>query len=317
MANFLNKKNISDKGYDGNENEQNALSKRIAKFPVFVVIALVIVAIITGSIFYYNYNNNSLRMFVNSSSQVFDCGSFDYHISASINNSVCMDYTGSMEFDYKKQTLSSSYHAVYPDYEYDAVVFAENSKAYRGNYYNGKWSVSDYTSNTLDFFDFYNDYRKGRFDAGAALRFTDMTKDFNADQFEKSVNNITKKLSKPDSMKNILHQKITSTSSGTTITFTPDVEKVLSIIAEEIAPAYTSANDYLSFKNQVENSLTTQQNTQAVISYTINNDGYLTDFTFDYTVNDTNYFITCTLSNFEKAHADIPEDFFITAGISA
>lgn len=297
------------------EDEPQSFSSKIAKFPVFVVVALVLVAIIVCSMFFVNFSNNALKMFVKSSSQNFDCGSFDYNVTASINDAPYMDFVGSIEFDLDSQKIESAYHAVYEDYEYDAVVYGEGADAYRGNYYGGKWSVESYTDRALDFFDFYRDYRKGVFDAGAAVRFTGTNTKFNAEQLRLSVDSMLKEFQKTSTLSHVLHAQITDTPNGTTVTFTPEMDKVLDIYLQYIGSAYTSANAYSEFKETIENSKQNFSNTVVLFTYTISNDGYLTDITLEYTVNGDKYVIDIKMSNFKQTEVVISEDFFVAAGI--
>ena len=297
------------------EDEPQSFSSKVAKFPVFVVVALVLVAIIVSSMFLINFSNNAFKMFVSSSSQNFDCGSFDYKVTASINDVPYMDFVGSMEFDLDGQKIESAYHAVYEDYEYDAVVYGKGADAYRGNYYGGKWSVESYTDRALDFFDFYRDYRKGVFDAGAAVRFTETNTKFNAEQLRISVDSMLKEFQKNSTQNQVLHAQTTNDANGTTITFTPEMDKVLDIYLQYIGSAYTSANAYSEFKETIENSKENFTNTDVVLTYTISGDGYLTDITLEYAVNSDKYVIDVDMSNFKQTEAAISEDFFIAAGI--
>ena len=162
------------------EEEEESVIKKYLRFPVFVGLGLVLVAFVIILMFLFNHNNNALAMFNKASSNVFESGSFHYDVCAGVNGTTYMQYKGDMEFDLDKQLMNSSYHAVYEDYEYDAVVYGSGTQSHRGNYYGGKWSVEDYSEKALDFFDFYKDYRKGEFDAGAMLRFTDSSDVFNA-----------------------------------------------------------------------------------------------------------------------------------------
>lgn len=303
-------------GSSGYYDEQpQSFKAKVVKFPVFVVVALVLVAIIICSMFFVNFSNNVFKMFSKSSSQNFDCGSFDYNVTASINDVQYMTFDGAMEFDLDGQKLESAYHAVYEGYEYDAVVYGKGADAYRGNYYGGKWSVESYTDRALDFFDFYRDYRKGVFDAGAAVRFTETNSKFNAEQLRLSVEGMLDQFQKTSTLNNVLHAQITDSANGTTVTFLPEMDKVLDIYLQYIGSAYTSANAYGEFKETIENSKQNFSNTDVVLTYTISGDGYLTDITLEYTVNSDKYVIDIEMSNFKQTEAVIAEDFFVAAGI--
>lgn len=297
------------------EDEPETFVQRMSKFPIFVLVAVVLVVLIVGGMFYINFSNNSLKMFVDASSNNFDCGSFDYKVTASIDGVECQNFDGTMEFDLDNQYFLSSYHAVYSDYEYDAVAYAKGVDAYTGNFYDGQWVVESYTDRALDFFDFYRDYRKGEFDAGAAVRFTGTNTMFNAEHLGNAVDNIAKELSNPSTLNNVLCQSIESGDDYTTITFAPKMDEVCDIIMTHIGSAYTSANAYSEFKTRMNDSKDNLRSVVAVVSYTIDADGYLTDVVIDYTTNGQNFVININMSNFTTAKAQVVDGFYEAAGI--
>ncbi|MBR2715917.1 MAG: hypothetical protein IKB73_06920 [Ruminococcus sp.] len=313
---FFNKKKLklskSERLY---EPEEESVLSKLTRFNVFVIIAVVAVLAVVLVILAMNFGNNSLKGFVSASSKSFDSGSFDYHIEAGMNDKKMMEYTGSFELDLSEKTMSSCYHAVYEDYEYDAVLLSENEVAYRGNYYGGKWSVEDYTNKALDFYDFYTDYRKYEFDAGAAVRFTEKTKTYSATQLDIAINDIISDLSTRSSMKNILHQQITQSGGNTTITYNVEMDDVFDIIVSHIGSAYTSANEFSSFKERVEKSKANLEKAETVISYTTDSKGHLTEITINYKVDSQEYYINAELSNFSNAKVEIPDGFTEAASL--
>lgn len=310
MANFFT---LRKRPYADDDISNKANNKHIAKFSIFVISALVIVGIIMGSIFYFNFRNNSLRMFVKTSSNVFDCGSFEYEVKASINSQTYMEYKGKMQFDLNTQQILSYYHADYKDYKYDAVVCSKGNLAVRGNYYGGKWTVEDYTASALDFCDFYGDYRNYKFNAAAATRFLGNTKTFNSTQLEDSVSAIFDELSKSSSLNGVLNQKITQEDGSTIVTFTPKMDEVANIITKHIAPAYSSANDYNNFKENIISNSENLKNVKATIMYTYDENEYLTDAILNYTVDGKTYSISVKLGGFGNSKPQIPESFFAAA----
>ncbi len=315
MADFFRKKKPMLKSEQYYEQEQESVFSKVRKFPIFVGISVVCVLLVFAIVFFANYSNNSLKMFVDSTSKNFDSGSFEYSVSAELNSVTYLDYEGQLEFSLGGQSFESLYHAVYEDYEYDAVVYANKGQAYRGNFYGGKWTIEDYTEKALDFFSFYKSYRKNEFDAGAFVRFTDNTDTFSAVQLEQSVNNIAKELSKQSSLENILHQKLETTDKGTTVTFTPELDKVFDVVLKYIGSAYTSANAYSEFKDVVAQSEENLKNAQTKISYTISRDGYMTDLILEHKINGDCYVVKVKMSNFSKAQVDIPQDFMTAANL--
>lgn len=298
------------------EDEPENRFKQYLRFPVFVTVALVLVVAIIISIFAINRNNNAFVMFNKAVANNFDCGSFKYDVDAGINGMIYMKYDGEMEFDLQSQKLKSVYHAAYENYEYDAVVYGEDVTAYRGNYYGGKWSVEDYSEKALDFYDFYRDYRKGDFDAGAAVRFTDTTDVFNPQQLGESVERIFRELSKPGNMKNIMCQDIKIDDTSTTVTFKPQLEEVFYLISANIGSAFSSADEYAEFKANVENSTINLSSADLTITYVVDDNGYLSDFSLSYSIGSNTYFIQAKFSEFEEAKVEIPEGFLKAANIS-
>lgn len=297
------------------EEEQETFLQRMSKFPIFVTVAIVLVLMIVVGMFCINYQNNSLKMFVDASVNNFECGSFDYKVTASVDDVVCQDFDGAIEFDHNNQYFLSAYHAVYEDYEYDAVAYANGADAYRGNYYDGEWIVENYTDRALDFFGFYRDYRKGEFDAGAAVRFTGTTEKYNAVYLDKAVKSIAKELTKTSTLNDVLCQSVESTDEYTTIIFTPKMDELCNIIIEHIGSAYTSAIAYSDYKDRITDSAENLKKAQAVLSYTVDKDSYLTDIVIDYTVEGHNFVIDINMSNFSTAKAQVAEGFYEAAGI--
>lgn len=313
MAKYLFRKRPFDDDEDF-EQQVDDLKKKVIRFPVFVIAGLVLVAIVVGIIIWVNVSNNSLRVLVLSTAKSIESDGFDYHIEAKIDGVTRMEYDGQMEFDLKESSYISSYHADYVDYEYDNVVYASGHKSYRGNCYGGKWTIEDYSAKALDFIDWYKDFRHFRFDGSSALRFTELTGKFNARQFGNAGNGIIKELSKTKNLHKVLHQEIVSNDDGgMTVTYNPDMEKVVDIVMKDIAPAFTNANDYLNLKESIELNRENIRNSQMVVTYTTNKDGYLTNFTLDYTAGGTNYYINAELSNFSKAKVQVPQSFFTAA----
>ncbi|MBQ2972625.1 MAG: hypothetical protein IJE16_08800 [Ruminococcus sp.] len=297
------------------EDESENRVKQYLKFPVFVGAALVLVVLIIVFMFIVNHNNNAFAMLNKASVKAFDCGSFHYRVDAGMNGTSYMQYEGDMEFDLNTRIMNSSYHAVYENYEYDAVVYGQGATAYRGNFYKGKWSVDDYSEKMLDFFDFYRDYRKGDFDAGAAVRFTDSNDVFNAQQLGEAMNDIFSQLSKSYNMNTVMGQEIKVENGETTVTFKPQMKEVFDLVVSEIGSAFSGADAYAAFKESVENSEENLFTAQLTMSYTINKEGYLTDLSLIYTVNHNTYFVVAELSEFSNTQVVIPQDFLVAANI--
>ncbi len=297
------------------EPEEESNIERYKSFPVFVGIGALVVFIIVFAIIYFNSSNNVLKSFVDASSKNFDCSSFSYNVSTKLNGVSQMEYEGDIEFDLNGQILKSVYSADYTEYTYDTVVHCESTQSYRGNYYDGKWIVDSYSDKALDFFDFYRDYRKHEFDAGAALRFTGLNSTFSAQGFDASFDDIVNELTKPKNIDSVLCVQTVTSDKGTTVTMTPQLEQVFDIIVDEIGSAYLSANEYTQFLQTVENSRDNLHSAEAVISYTITADGYLSDILVNYTIGNDTYEINIEMSDFGVAQVDVPDSFYEAAGI--
>lgn len=313
MAIFFKKKRPLTKSERYYEEEPVSTWEKMKKFPIFVVISLILVVAIVASVFLVNINNNAFSKLSDGLIKNVDSGSFEYEICSSLNGETTLFYDGALEFDLDAQKFESVYHAIYPTYEYDAAVFAYGADSFRGNLYGGKWSVENYSDKALDIFAFYRDFRKGEFDAGATARFTESNDKFNAVQLDDSVKAIIKELTTLRAFNEVWHQDIVTEDSGAvTVTLSPEVDKIFNVITEHIGSAFTSADAYSEFKEKVQYSQENMRGCETLITYHISEQGYLTDFTIDHTVNSQQYMIEITMSNFKKAQVEIPEDF-ITA----
>ena len=299
--------------YYDNFTDKNKESKYI-KFPVFVGAAVGLVLLVFAIIFLINIGSSSLEKFNKATVKNFESGGFDYHISAGIDDKTFMDYKGALEFDLDTQMFESSYHATYEDYEYDSVTYAHGADSFSGSYYGGKWSVENFTNKALDFFSFYRNYEKGKFDAGSAARFTGLNDTFNAVQLQYSIENITKDLSSAHAQKHILCQSVESNENGTTITFKPKNDELADIILNNIDSAFASAKDFEKFKEVIDGSNDSLSKAQTVISFTINRDRFLTNIHVDHTANGKCYKIDVQMSNFGGAEVEIPDSFVVATG---
>ncbi len=296
----------------GEENE-NAQPKWL-RFSVFVTIALVAVLVIVLLIVIFNLNNGVMRKFSDSSVRNFESGGFDYHVSASINDKTYLDYVGQLEFDIDTQHLETVYHADYNTYEYDSVTYAHGADAFTGSFYGGKWTVEDYTDKALDFFSFYRSYSKGKFDAGAAVRFTGINDKFNAVQLQYSVENIFKELSSTKAVNDILRSETVQTEDGTVVTFTPKSDELLQIVSRNLSSAFTSAKEYEKFEKLLEDNSKSLSKDQTVVSFTISKEKYLTEIHMEHTVDKKCYKIDILMSNFGNAQVEIPKSFITATG---
>ena len=293
---------------------QKDKKSKYLKFPVFVGAAVALVVLVFAIIFLVNTASSSLEKFNKAVVKNFESDSFDYHISAGIDDKTLMDYEGSLVFELDTQTFESVYHATYENYEYDSVTYAHGADAFSGSYYGGKWSVENFTNKALDFFSFYRNYEKGKFDAGSAVRFTGLNNTFDAVQLQYSIENMIKELSGSYAQKHILCQSVETDENGTTITFEPKNDEVADIVLNNISSAFTSAKEFEKFKEVIEGSTDNLSKSQTVISFTISRDKYLTDIHLAHTVNGKCYKIDVKMSNFGSAEVEIPDSFMVATG---
>ena len=126
---------------------------------------------------------------------------------------------------------------------------------------------------------------------------------------------IEDELTKPSTMRNVLHQEVVAENGKTEVTFRPEMDKVFEIIVDNVGPAYTSAKAFSEFKANVENSVMNLQSTDVFITYTIDEAGYLSYVYMGYVVEGDNYYIEVNMDDFKQAQAEIPESFFTAAEI--
>ena len=316
MFDFYNKRrklSKSERIYDQENREK--LKKKYLNFSIFVTVGVVMVVTVVALILYMNFENGVLRTFVKSSSKNLESGGFSYHITAGINENTFMECDGEFELELSNQQLTSLYHAKYDGYEYDAVTYSRGSKAYRGNYYGGKWSVEDYTDRSFDFFDFYRDYRKGRLDTSAIIRYTGANDKFDATQLSKSIGAILKEVSSTKNLHRVLHQQINDTAQGTVISYTPDMKTLMGIIVRNIGSAYSSANEYTKFRDTVENSYENLEKVYCVVKLTIDKKGYLRNIDISYMIEGQTHFMKFEFSEFGEREIEVPDSFLAAADL--
>lgn len=272
----------------------------------FVILGVLIVGLIFLGIHLYNNRNNPMGRLVSSSGKDFDT-SFSFDVTVEKDGAAVMRYDGTYSADIPAHGLKIAYNADYNDYQYTNVIFAEGETAYKGNYYNGRWMVSDCTDKVQDFFDFHTDYRRGGFDGGAFLRFVGLTSDYTAGELEKFVRLLENRLGTNSSMSTYT---MTLGDGYTGYTLSLNIDEIFSEVAADGAPLFYRASDYDKFCARYKANADIIKRAGCTVSFEMNDDGYMQAFSIVLNVSGEEYAVYCHMSDFGTAEPDIPEDFY-------
>ena len=281
---------------------------------LFIVIASVIViALIFVGMKIYNDANNPLSRF-NSASAKNLGSSFSFHVTAETGGETMMTYDGAMRVKPSDQRVEIAYDADYGSYSYSNVIYTYDNETYKGNYYNGQWTLSTVSGKVEDFFDFYKDYSVGRFDGGSFLRFTELSSEFAAYELTNFVNSLKGRFTTDNPA-----AKITSSHNdedgSTMFRYDLSLIAIADIIREEGAPAFFRSRDYDSFVAKLEANRESLKEAECVMKYTITSSGYLSELEIELIGDESNYVLRCEMSDFGTAEPEIPEEFYRKASI--
>ena len=278
---------------------------------VIVGTAVIIIAAVIGVIFFMMQKNSPINKFVSASSKTTDA-SFSFRMEAKYNNNSVMRYEGDVSADDKQQRVEIIYDADMGGYEYTNVIYTKDGLSYSGNYYNGQWTVSDCSTQIRDFFDFYTDYKRGDFDAGSLLRFLNLTSEYSSLELENFWDTLNRKLSTNNAVSNLT---VSDNANSSTYTYHPDLEELFDLIIENGGPVFFNASAYNNFTETVENSRDIIKNSDLMMGFTIDAQGYLTNIQFQLETAGDRYEVSCAFENIGGADREIPDDFFTAAGI--
>lgn len=273
---------------------------------IYILIAIILFLAVFFGIRYYNKVNHPMYKFISASAKDFNA-SFSFDCSAEKNGETVMHYTGSYEADPNQQDLKAVYEADYGSYTYTGAVFAEDDTRISGSLYDGEWRVRDCTDKVLNFFDFNTDYRQGRIDSASLLRFTDLTSRFSANELNDFM---TLFINRMDGNSSLAKVETTHSDNAKAYAYTVDVGEFFDLVRDKGASIFFNALHYDAFCSLYELNKKTVDNAACSFTYTINDAGWLTDFSFSITAAGDEYTIRCAMDDLGSAEAAIPDAFF-------
>lgn len=276
-----------------------------------VIAGILAVGLIFLGIKIFNDFHNPMSQLFSASTKNFG-SSFSFNLIAEKNGEPSMRYAGTAEFHPNNQSLIIAYDADYVDYKYTNVVYTNGQISYKGNYYNGQWTLSNCTERVQDFFDFYKDYRYGSFDGGSFLRFFGMNSEYSSIELSRFMNLVKDRMSTDSSI-----AKITTVrdSKGTTYTYKINIEALFDLIVDRGASIFFRSTDYDLFVKKVDVNRDQLAATECTFSFTVSSSGYLNSFNLEMVTPSGPYSFRCVMSDFGNAEPAVPDSFYEAAGI--
>lgn len=279
---------------------------------IFVVIGIVIVALTALLILMYYRSTNPLSRF--SAAVTKDFGtSFDFDVQLTQKDKTVMRYQGSVDSDRSAHEINVLYQADYGSYQYTGAVLTADGKSMRGSYYKDQWTVYDCTERVQDFYDFDRSFSSGRFNSGAFLRFTGLTADYEAKEFESFVNTLMNRMTTNSPIATITSSR---SDDGTHYDYRINPGELFEMVKKDGASIFHRSSDYDKFLSTYEENAQLLETAKCDLNYTIDNAGYLS--ALDLTVRDGEdvYGMSCRMSNFASAEVSLPEGFVKTAALA-
>lgn len=271
----------------------------------FVIAGILAVILAFVLIYVYNQDSNPVNRLMSSSAKDFSVP-FDFQVTLTQDDETVMSFKGSADINGSAHSAEITYDADYNDYAYKAAVYADDTIAAKGFYYDDKWTVRDCENQVGNFFDFAADYRVGKFDAGAFLRFTGLTAKYSADELDKFVAALRERLGSDSALATVTFEK---KDDGTDYHYKINAEEAFKLIINDGASLFSSADSYNEFREKFELNEETVKNTDFVVDYTIDSQGFLTDYSLKISFPEHSYGLNCKMDNFYKAQVEIPADF--------
>ena len=274
---------------------------------IFAVISIILVAAIVFGILMYSQRANPISRMTMAAAKDFGT-SFDFDVTFTAKGTPSMHYTGSIDSDRGAHQLSAFYNADYGTYTYSGAVSSVQNKAYKGAFYQEKWTIEDCSAQMQNFFDFEVDFSRGEFDGGALLRFLGLTSDFSAKELNRFESWLRQRMSTNSTIATVTSSGV---EGGTQTTFDIRLEELFSEIAENGAPMFYHSSDYDTFKKRYEANKPALEQSRCIMSCVVDKSGYLSRFTLTVApgVGDESYEVDCKMSNFGKAEVEVPEAF--------
>lgn len=279
---------------------------------IFAGIGVVLVALIVFGIYLYFQSTNPMSRFNAALAKDFS-SSFHYDIKVTEDDKPVMSYDGAISIDRGKHDITALYQADYNSYTYTGAVYAHGKDNVKGSYYNDKWAIRDCAEGVQNFFDFDKDFRAGKFNTGAFLRFTKLTSDYSTTELNKTINVLKQRLSTNSTIATINTQNV---DGGKRYDYTINLYELFLKIKEDGAPVFYRATDYDSFAALFDANKSVLENAECTASFEIDSAGYLTNFNIAVKAEGRSYGLSCAMSDFSSAEVTIPESFFKAAQIT-
>ena len=278
---------------------------------IYIAAGVLVALLVFLLIRVYNNNTNPISRFISSSGKNLG-SSYTFEVTAEKNGETQMSFSGAMKTNTGSQGVDIEYTADYSNYSYQNVVYTNGAVSYKGNYYDGQWTITDCSEKVQEFFDFYNDYKNGKFDGGSFLRFSGLNNRIYSIELNKFMDTIRSRLATDSSI-----AAITSTKSGKDTMYHYDInlEGLLKLIRERGAPVFYTLPDYNRFLNKLEANVERIQRSKCSIDFTVNSAGNMTDFVLLIDTATDEYKIICKFDNFGRTEPEIPEEFLDTIGV--
>lgn len=272
---------------------------------IFIAVGLVVVGLVFLIIHLYNQGANPVNRLMSASAKDFEVP-FSFEVKLTEDEKPVMSYRGSVDSDSRNHKAQISYEADYNDYTFKGAVYADPKAAAKGFYYDKEWTVRDCEDRISNFFDFDGDLRRGELDTGSLLRFTGLTSRYSSTELSKFFNTLRDKLSSDSPAAKITTEK---NNDGTVYRYDISPAEVFDMISREGASLFYSADEYNKFRERLESGKDVIAGSDCVITYSINNEGYLTDFEMTVSYSGHSYGISCSMSGFGYTKVELDPAF--------
>lgn len=275
------------------------------KLYIFAVIGVLLVLLIILGVRLFHQNTNPWSRLMQASAKDFST-SFAFDMQVKQDEKPVMTYNGTIAVNREKQQLRAVYDAQYTDYSYKAAAVADGKMYAAGSFYDGVWRVRDNSERVHDFFDFDTDYCKGKFDAGAFLRFTELNRDYSAEELQRFTDKLSQRLASDSDLAKITTEK---SENGTQYRYDFNVKTLMDMIVSDGASVFYRSTDYDKFKEKYAANMGTAENSACTLEYFINSSGYLTELSVNVRIGEQKFALELSAHDFGSAMVSMPEGF--------
>ncbi len=272
---------------------------------LFIGIGIVLIALTFLFIRLYQKSTNPVNRFMSASAKTFE-SSFSFDLTVGEDGEDIMHYTGALTLERAHHGMSALYDAQYTDYGYTAATLATGTSAVSGNYYDEKWRLHSCTDAVHNFYDFDTDFRGGRFDAGAFLRFTGLTSDYSATELERFFNSLRDYMASDSTIASVTRDSV---DGGTEYTFDISLEGLFRLIESDGASVFYRSSDYDAFKQKLAANESLIHAAVCKLNFLVDNKGCLSAITLTLGIGEKNYSFNCIFSEIGSADVELPEGF--------